>query len=175
MASEKSRDESFPWHLGVYDAHCHPTDTMSSIETIQNMKARVLTVMATRSEDQDLVLSTANKHSIRSSDPSRWTKEECIVPCFGWHPWFSYQMYISPNPDSGANEDNELQDQGPLTGQAKMSHYQSVLQPFRSDPSEAQGVRSAGSRRPWSPPSGAAGSGSGAKRRCGWRSLPAGR
>jgi Tat protein secretion system quality control protein TatD with DNase activity len=136
MASDKSSDESFPWHLGVYDAHCHPTDTMSSIETIQNMKARVLTVMATRSEDQDLVLSAANKHSIRSSDPSQWTKEECIVPCFGWHPWFSYQMYISPNSDSGANENNELQDQGPLTGQAKMSHYQSVLQPFRSDPSE---------------------------------------
>jgi Tat protein secretion system quality control protein TatD with DNase activity len=137
MAADKSKDEPFPWHLGVYDAHCHPTDTMSSIETIQNMKARILTVMATRAEDQDLVLSTANKHSIRSPNPSRWTKEECIVPCFGWHPWFSYQMYISSDPDSQQDRNSEqLEDQGHLTGQAKISHYQSVLQPFRSDPSE---------------------------------------
>ncbi|CAG5153085.1 uncharacterized protein ALTATR162_LOCUS3029 [Alternaria atra] len=110
---------------------------MSSIETIQNMKARILTVMATRAEDQDLVLSTANKHSIRSSDPSQWTKEECIVPCFGWHPWFSYQMYISSDSDSQQDRNSEqLEDQGHLTGQEKISHYQSVLQPFRSDPSE---------------------------------------
>ncbi|KAI4649337.1 hypothetical protein J4E93_003653 [Alternaria ventricosa] len=103
---------------------------MSSIETIQNMKARILTVMATRAEDQELVLSAANKHSIRSANPSQWTKEECIVPCFGWHPWFSYQMYIT-EPDSKGEE----QDQAPLTGQAKISHYQSVLQPHRPHPS----------------------------------------
>jgi Tat protein secretion system quality control protein TatD with DNase activity len=134
MLTETSKDEPFPWHLGVYDAHCHPTDTMSSIETIQNMKARILTVMATRAEDQDLVLSTANKHSIRSADPSQWTKEECIVPCFGWHPWFSYQMYL--NDEQEGQESSEPQDQGPLTGQAKISHYQSVLQPHRSNPSD---------------------------------------
>jgi Tat protein secretion system quality control protein TatD with DNase activity len=122
MAADKSKEEAFPWHLGVYDAHCHPTDTMSSIETIENMKARVLTVMATRAEDQDLVTSTAEKHSIKSADPNHWSKEECIVPCFGWHPWFSYQMYIT-NP------------QGPLTGDVKIAHYKSVLQPSRENPS----------------------------------------
>jgi Tat protein secretion system quality control protein TatD with DNase activity len=128
MAADKGKDEAFPWHLGVYDAHCHPTDTMPSIETIQNMKARVLTVMATRAEDQDLVTSTAEKHSIKSSDPSQWSKEECIVPCFGWHPWFSYQMYIS--------EDDDSKEQGPLTGDAKIQHYRTILQPSRDDPSD---------------------------------------
>jgi Tat protein secretion system quality control protein TatD with DNase activity len=128
MAAYQDKDEAFPWHLGVYDAHCHPTDTMPSIEMIQNMKARVLTVMATRAEDQDLVTSTAEKHSIKSSDPSQWSKEECIVPCFGWHPWFSYQMYISEGGDS--------KEQGPLTGDAKIQHYQTVLHPSRDDPSD---------------------------------------
>jgi Tat protein secretion system quality control protein TatD with DNase activity len=136
MSADATKDEPFPWHLGVYDAHCHPTDTMSSISTIQNMKARILTVMATRAEDQDLVLSTANKHSIRSADPAQWTAEECIVPCFGWHPWFSHQMYINPDADSKNEENSEPKDQGLLTGQAKISHYQSILQPFRSEPSE---------------------------------------
>jgi Tat protein secretion system quality control protein TatD with DNase activity len=128
MVTDNGKDEAFPWHLGVYDAHCHPTDTMSSIETIQNMKARVLTVMATRAEDQYLVTSTAEKHSIKSTDPSQWSKEECIVPCFGWHPWFSYQMYIS--------EDGDVKEQGPLTGDAKIAHYKSVLQPYRDHPSD---------------------------------------
>jgi Tat protein secretion system quality control protein TatD with DNase activity len=124
-----SKDEAFPWHLGVYDAHCHPTDTMSSIETIQDMKTRVLTVMGTRGEDQDLVISAADKHSVKSSDAEKWAKEECIVPCFGWHPWFSHQMYIDEDGDEQRKTDT-------LTGDAKLKHYQSVLQPFRDNPSE---------------------------------------
>jgi Tat protein secretion system quality control protein TatD with DNase activity len=132
MASSKSNEETFPWHLGVYDAHCHPTDTMSSIETIQNMKARVLTVMATRAEDQDLVIATADKHSIKSADPSQWSREECIVPCFGWHPWFSYQMYLTEDIDP----DSSQKEQGNLTGDAKIAHYKTVLQPSRENPSE---------------------------------------
>jgi Tat protein secretion system quality control protein TatD with DNase activity len=124
-----SKDEAFPWHLGVYDAHCHPTDTMSSIETIQDMKTRVLTVMGTRGEDQDLVISAADKHSVKSSDAEKWAKEECIVPCFGWHPWFSHQMYIDEDGD-------EQRKTYTLTGDAKLKHYQSVLQPFRDNPSE---------------------------------------
>jgi Tat protein secretion system quality control protein TatD with DNase activity len=129
MATDKSKEEPFPWHLGVYDAHCHPTDTMSSISTIQNMKARALTVMATRAEDQSLVTDTADKYGIKSPDSNQWSKEECMLPCFGWHPWFSHQMYITSSSE-------EPQDQGPLTGDAKIAHYQSVLQPFRENPSE---------------------------------------
>jgi Tat protein secretion system quality control protein TatD with DNase activity len=119
-ASSNARDEAFPWHLGVYDAHCHPTDVMSSVDKIKQMKTRVLTVMATREQDQDLVIAAADKHGVKSSEPNTWTKEECIVPCFGWHPWFSHQMYIS---DSTSSQDQ------PLTGDAKLAHYQAVLQP----------------------------------------------
>jgi Tat protein secretion system quality control protein TatD with DNase activity len=119
-----SNTEAFPWHLGVYDAHCHPTDTMSSIETIQEMKTRALTVMATRGEDQELVMNTADKHSVKSSDPEKWSKEECIVPCFGWHPWFSHQMYINDSV-------GQAKQQGNLEGDAKIKHYQAVLQPSR--------------------------------------------
>lgn len=131
MASlAKSNNDTFPWHLGVYDAHCHPTDIMSNVHKIQGMRARCLTVMATRGEDQDLVLQTASQHGIKSASAEDWSKEECIVPCFGWHPWFSHQMYIS---EDGESEDDEPRN---LSDEAKVKHYQKVLQPSRAEPSE---------------------------------------
>ncbi|KAJ4364562.1 Cut9-interacting protein scn1 [Neocucurbitaria cava] len=117
--SSDNKDQAFPWHLGVYDAHCHPTDTMASIEIIQKMKARMLTVMATRAEDQDLVTSTADKHSCRASVGIRG---------------FSHQMYIN---DENAQDDGNSREQEQdvtLKGDAKVKHYQQVLQPSRSDP-----------------------------------------
>ncbi|KAF2736715.1 Metallo-dependent hydrolase, partial [Polyplosphaeria fusca] len=121
--------EPFPWHFGVYDAHCHPTDTMSSIASIPEMNARVLTVMATRSQDQDLVTSVADKYAIKTAKPETWGKDECILPSFGWHPWFSYQMFI---------EDNDNSSEGPkrLKGEDKIKHYQSVIQPSKDQLSE---------------------------------------
>ncbi len=127
---DTSEEEPFPWHLGVYDAHCHPTDTMAIIDKIQEMKARILTVMATRIEDQELVISTADKYGVKSSDASKWKREECIVPCFGWHPWFSHQMYID-------DEESHAQAKEPkanLQGDAKIRHYQNVLQPSPFEP-----------------------------------------
>ena len=90
MMDNPKNDTDFPWNIGVYDAHCHPTDTMASIAEIPQMKARTLTVMSTRGEDQDLVYQTAA--SLAANKKEDGEKEERILPCFGWHPWFSYQL-----------------------------------------------------------------------------------
>ncbi|OCK84184.1 putative Cut9 interacting protein Scn1 [Lepidopterella palustris CBS 459.81] len=125
---EENRDadgEAFPWHLGVYDAHCHPTDTMASIPSLPDMKARILTVMATRAQDQELVAQTADTYGIRSgsvdSTPDVWSGEERMVPCFGWHPWFSHQMF----------DDSDYDGQASLDAETKILHYQTVLAPRR--------------------------------------------
>lgn len=104
-----SDSHGFPWDIGVHDAHCHPTDTMSSIPGIADMKATTLTVMATRGQDQDLVLQAAQSLNCQSPDePDR------IIPCFGWHPWFSHQILD----DTGATATKEVQ---------KEKHYAAVL------------------------------------------------
>lgn len=126
------RDESrpaddFPWHLGVCDAHCHPTDTMSSIASIPNMRARVLTVMATRSQDQDLVASVRKQHGIKDRKAltaiRQTQQQDKIIPAFGWHPWFSYQLYDdTPGAESTYDPSGSKDEQ-------KARHYTAVLSP----------------------------------------------
>ncbi|KAJ5219167.1 uncharacterized protein N7498_001266 [Penicillium cinerascens] len=103
--------DAFPWDLGVYDAHCHPTDTMAVVASIPAMKTTTLTVMATRGEDQELVQQTAQ--SLNGSNEA-----QRVLPCFGWHPWFSHQIVDDTQP-------------GP---QQKEAHYASVLTPSPEDP-----------------------------------------
>lgn len=96
------------------------------------MKARILTVMATRGQDQELVAQTADKYGIKSgsigSTPNSWSNEERMIPCFGWHPWFSHQMF----------DEDTYGDRDTLDKEAKISHYQSVLSPKHNVLSEEE-------------------------------------
>jgi Tat protein secretion system quality control protein TatD with DNase activity len=128
MAESITKNEdAFPWHLGVYDAHCHPTDTMSLTSLIPSMKTRILTIMATRLQDQDLVAQMAEAHGVKSSNSEQWEREECIVPCFGWHPWFGHQMYATKG-------DREEQEDKVLLGEDKVEHYKKVFK--KDNPTE---------------------------------------
>lgn len=80
--------------IGLYDAHCHPTDIMAATPRIPQMKAKALVIMATRAQDQDLVLQVAKDYPVNSKDDiSKDSKSGQVVPSFGWHPWFAHQMY----------------------------------------------------------------------------------
>ena len=134
MTSEKPSDnqEVFPWHLGVFDAHCHPTDTVQSFSSILKMKAKLLTAMATRNQDQHLVAQLSETYGITHATVSAMlqndgdrTNEPCqVVPAFGWHPWFSHQLY-----------DDTLLDLSkvPLQDGDKIRHYKTVLCPEPTD------------------------------------------
>ncbi|KAG6011144.1 hypothetical protein E4U43_008493 [Claviceps pusilla] len=156
--------QPFPWHLPIYDAHCHPTDTMDSIASFDTMRASALAIMATRSQDQDLVAQVASLHGVKdcaslrgrpcgqSDDAASATAHanlpsKChVIPSFGWHPWFSYQMYHDaapvptynpppppppPPPNPGTEEDAAARLR--LLLSAKRAHYQSVLVPAPQD------------------------------------------
>lgn len=119
--------QPFPWHHGVCDAHCHPTDTMSSISLIRSkMRARALTVMATRGQDQQLVADVAAKIGLENQD-SLDGEQGVIVPSFGWHPWFSHQIY------DDTTEENQASVAVSAEKIEKRKHYQAVLAPPPKD------------------------------------------
>lgn len=122
--------EAFPWSLGVYDAHCHPTDTMASIDSVPSMHAKALTVMATRAQDQALVEKVADEqrcsllNNTNEDDGGQHRRQ--IVPAFGWHPWFSHQLYDD-------TQSLPLQHTQVITERQKRSHYDEVLKPSPVD------------------------------------------
>ncbi|KAL9615432.1 MAG: hypothetical protein Q9167_000110 [Letrouitia subvulpina] len=119
MAATKTNNKlDLPWHLGVYDAHCHPTDTISNLDEIANMKASGLTIMASREEDQDLVRQAANKF-----------RPPQLIPSFGWHPWFSHQIY----------DNRVLEVDQTVQKPEKSLHYKAVLSPTPEEEEKDQG------------------------------------
>ncbi|MCJ1459915.1 hypothetical protein MMC28_010294 [Mycoblastus sanguinarius] len=128
MAKKRSdsENEPFPWHIGVFDAHCHPTDTVSSIDSIAGMRTRALTIMATRGQDQNIVADFADRLGvIEDTLPSLESAEQIetsrghIIPSFGWHPWFSHQIYDDSSRDEGHS----------AALPNKFDHYNKVLSP----------------------------------------------
>ncbi|KAL9031362.1 MAG: hypothetical protein Q9196_000617 [Gyalolechia fulgens] len=121
-------EEAFPWHLGVFDAHCHPTDTVASQDDIPKMKARALVIMATRYEDQDLVRQFASRYGVQpETAKTLWDQDanNCdtqLVPSFGWHPWFSYLTFDDSGSSHSTAEKLDV-----------FQHYKSVLSPSSSD------------------------------------------
>ncbi|KAL6860474.1 Cut9-interacting protein scn1 [Amphichorda felina] len=97
---------------------------MASIASIPAMRSRALAIMATRSQDQHLVSDVANRLPVR--DPSFPAEDPscAVIPSFGWHPWFSHQLYddSSPNPTYQTRDDHG-------ESQAKSAHYAAVLAP----------------------------------------------
>jgi Tat protein secretion system quality control protein TatD with DNase activity len=95
MTAPDHGNDDFPWANGVYDAHCHPTDSMNAIDSVPKMQARVLTVMATRAQDQQLVASVADRFGLSETNADLVDGEApCqVLPAFGWHPWFTHQLY----------------------------------------------------------------------------------
>ncbi|KAH6672755.1 Cut9-interacting protein scn1 [Plectosphaerella plurivora] len=124
-------NDPFPWSEGVFDAHCHPTDTLSSLTDIPNMKASVLTIMSTRSQDQALVAhAAASPLGLSSRDKLlSQAKGASIVPCFGWHPWFSHQLYDDSGPRDEWTYQPPVTDNDEQRQAAKLAHYAAVLQP----------------------------------------------
>ena len=123
-AQNDSEVRPFPWHLGVFDAHCHPTDTVPSLNDIARMKTRALTIMATREQDQRLVAEFADKlgvtndviPALESTDLSEKSRGY-IIPAFGWHPWFSHHVFV---------DDKD----GPPS---KFDHYRTAISPSPGD------------------------------------------
>ncbi|KAF9245860.1 TatD DNase family Scn1 [Melanogaster broomeanus] len=67
----------------VVDVHCHPTDSEVTAEAMDNLSITIC-AMSSRQSDQLLVRDLANAY------PDK------VVPCFGYHPWFSHWISLEP-------------------------------------------------------------------------------
>ncbi|KAI5290734.1 hypothetical protein KEM54_000606 [Ascosphaera aggregata] len=102
----------------VFDAHCHPTEVMDSVERIPKLRAAGLTIMSTRQEDQELTEEAARKYGGGLAIDGQGDGK--VVPCFGWHPWFSHTVIDDVRDHEGAGMRGE---------DRKIAHYTAVLQP----------------------------------------------
>ncbi|RFU35595.1 hypothetical protein B7463_g708, partial [Scytalidium lignicola] len=94
---------------------------MAEVSTIPSMKTHGLAIMATRGQDQELVAQVANEYGMeRQRQQDEAPGNQRIIPCFGWHPWFSHQLVD----DTKRSSSHEL-----TSEESKIDHYQSVLTP----------------------------------------------
>lgn len=97
------------------------------------MKAKALTIMATRGQDQQAVAHFANIHGVTQAslsqlfDVQHGKDPSClVVPSFGWHPWFSHQIFDDTTLSGPADQDIRSET-------FKTTHYKSVLEPSPDD------------------------------------------
>lgn len=74
----------------------------------------------------DPIISSHPKSSRIETDTPQHSNEHKVIPAFGWHPWFSHQIFLPSDYPSQPSD---------LTPTQKLSHYQSVLTPTPTDPS----------------------------------------
>ncbi|KAH7101225.1 TatD DNase family Scn1 [Auriculariales sp. MPI-PUGE-AT-0066] len=77
------------------DVHAHPTDNFISTDAAESLRMS-LCAMSTNARDQQLVEDLARE------------RPKNIVPCFGWHPWWSHHIALEP-------------------GRSKEEHYRHLL------------------------------------------------
>lgn len=83
------------------------------------MNAKALTIMATRAQDQELVSTTAKNYILSGKDDiADGVDTKYVVPSFGWHPWFSHQIF---------------DDRAGKTELDQREHYRSVFTPTPND------------------------------------------
>ncbi|KAG7407660.1 Cut9-interacting protein scn1 [Fusarium oxysporum f. sp. rapae] len=117
--------EPFPWHIGVFDAHNHIGERVNSVSELPNMKSRAVAIMATRTQDQPLIMSIAKSHGVKAPDCFSQDKTT-VIAGYGRHPWFCHELFDDSleTPTYVPSEDVEA---------AKEQHYKAVLSPAPTD------------------------------------------
>ncbi|KAF8910141.1 hypothetical protein CPB84DRAFT_1355249 [Gymnopilus junonius] len=97
----------------IVDVHCHPTDAPSiSPESMRKLGITVC-AMSSMQSDQTKVKELALAYP------------EKVVPCFGYHPWFSHLIYLTRPSEEG---------EGNSEPPSKVQHYRDLFFPKNSKP-----------------------------------------
>ncbi|KAG5351703.1 Cut9-interacting protein scn1 [Termitomyces sp. J132] len=103
----------------IVDVHCHPTDAPHiSAESIERLPISIC-AMSSMESDQRRVRELA------LANPTK------VVPCFGYHPWFSHRISISPT--SKDDHYRSLFLNSPLPPERNIMAFQQLL-PLLPDP-----------------------------------------
>ncbi|PHH68359.1 hypothetical protein CDD82_620 [Ophiocordyceps australis] len=121
---------------------------MGSLSHLGSTRVSALAIMATRSQDQQLVASVAAEHPMgpprldgaaaHDAGPSGHAHDSgstcCVVPSFGWHPWYSHHLYDDGHTTAASWPSLGGTGATPeLIKQAKTAHYRAILCPSPPD------------------------------------------